>query len=120
MKSAGMLIAGLLVSSMGFAAKPNVVLIITDDQGYGDVGAHGNTKIITPHLDRLHAESVRLTDYHVDPTCAPTRSALMTSHYSQYNGTWHTIMGRSLLRADETIIPEIFQNNRYVTHMSGK
>ena len=51
---------------------------MTDDQGYGDVGAHGNTMIRTPNLDKLAGESVRLTDFHVDPTCAPTRAALMT------------------------------------------
>ena len=59
-------------------AQPNVIIVITDDQGYGDVGAHGNTMIQTPNLDQLHTQSVRLTDYHVDPTCSPTRSALMT------------------------------------------
>src|SRR5437763_816976 len=55
---------------------PNVVLILDDDQGYGDLSCHGNPVLRTPHLDRLHAESVRLTDFHVSPTCAPTRCAL--------------------------------------------
>ncbi len=53
--------------------KPNVILIITDDQGYGDIGAHGNPLIQTPNMDQLHAESVRFTNFHVDPTCSPTR-----------------------------------------------
>ena len=65
---------------------PNIVLVITDDQGYGDIGAHGNTMIRTPHLDKLHGESVRLTNFHVDPTCSPTRSALMTGRYSSSGG----------------------------------
>ncbi len=108
------------LSSLAGSVRPNVIVVITDDQGYGDIGAHGNPVILTPNLDKMHSESVRLTNYHVDPTCAPTRSALMTSHYSQYNGTWHTIMGRSLLRADETVMPQIFLKNGYVTHMSGK
>ena len=56
--------------------RPNVVLFMTDDQGYGDLGCHGNPVLKTPHLDRLHAESVRLTNFHVDPTCAPTRAVL--------------------------------------------
>ena len=56
-------------------ARPNVIVIITDDQGYGDLAAHGNEMISTPHLDQLAAESVRFTDFHVDPTCSPTRSA---------------------------------------------
>ena len=56
--------------------RPHVVLFMTDDQGYGDLGCHGNPVLKTPHLDRLHAESVRLTNFHVDPTCAPTRAVL--------------------------------------------
>ena len=60
---------------------PNVILVMTDDQGYGDIGALGNTMIETPNLDQLHAESVRLTNYHVDPTCSPTRSALLSGRY---------------------------------------
>ena len=102
------------------ASKPNVIIVITDDQGYGDIGAHGNTVIQTPNLDKMHSESVRLTNYHVDPTCSPTRSALMTGRYSQRNGTWHTIMGRSILRRDEVIMPQFFKKAGYTTHMSGK
>src|SRR6266576_470095 len=60
------------------ARKPNVVVLITDDQGYGDLACHGNPILKTPHLDKLHGESVRLTSFHVDPTCSPTRAALMT------------------------------------------
>ena len=66
------------LASTALAQRPNVVLVITDDQGYGDLGAHGNAMIRTPHLDALHEESVRLTDYHVDPTCSPAHSALMS------------------------------------------
>ena len=62
--------------------RPNIILVITDDQGYGEVAAHGNSMIQTPNLDALHAESVRLTNFHVDPTCSPTRSALITGRYS--------------------------------------
>src|SRR5207237_7494115 len=59
------------------AEKPNVVIVLTDDQGYGDLSCHGNPVLKTPNLDRLHAEGVRFTDFHVSPTCAPTRSALL-------------------------------------------
>ena len=97
-----------------------VIVIITDDQGYGDVGAHGNSMIVTPNLDRLHAESVRLTDYHVDPTCSPTRAALMTGRYSTRTGVWHTIMGRSLMRGDELTVAEVFRRGGYRTGMFGK
>ena len=99
---------------------PNVILIITDDQGYGDIAAHGNTMIQTPHLDQLHEESVRLVDFHVDPTCSPTRSALLTGRYSTRTGVWHTIMGRSLMRPEETTIAEIFLGEGYRTGMVGK
>ena len=101
-------------------ARPNVVVIITDDQGYGDVGAHGNEVISTPHLDRLWSESVRLTDFHVDPTCSPTRSALMSGRYSTRTGVWHTIMGRSLMDPDEETVAELFRDGGYRTAMFGK
>ena len=100
--------------------KPNVVFIITDDQGYGDLGCHGNPIIQTPHLDRLHGESVRLTNFHVGPTCAPTRAGLMTGRYCNCTGVWHTIMGRSLLRADEVTLGDVFRASGYRTGMFGK
>ncbi len=99
---------------------PNVVLIITDDQGYGDLGAHGNTMLRTPHLDALARQSVRLTNFHVDPTCAETRSALMTGKYSCRVGVWHTIMGRSILRAEEKIMPQFFAEAGYRCGQFGK
>jgi len=101
-------------------ARPNVILVITDDQGYGDVAAHGNTMIQTPHLDQLYAESVRLTDFHVDPTCSPTRSALMSGRYSTRTGVWHTIMGRSLMSPTEVTLAELFKAGGYRTGMFGK
>jgi arylsulfatase A-like enzyme len=100
--------------------RPNVIVVITDDQGYGDVGAHGNPVIATPNLDRLAAESVRFTDFHVDPTCSPTRSALMSGRYSTRTGVWHTIMGRSLMSPDELTLAEVFRANGYRTGMFGK
>ena len=102
------------------ADRPNVIVVITDDQGYGDVGAHGNTMIRTPHLDALWAESVRLTDYHVDPTCSPTRSALLSGRYSTRTGVWHTIRGRSLMRTEEVTIAETLGASGYATGMFGK
>ncbi|MBL8848888.1 MAG: arylsulfatase [Planctomycetaceae bacterium] len=102
------------------ADRPNVVLLITDDQGYGDIGAHGNTMLKTPTLDRLHGQSVRLTDFHVDPTCSPTRSALMTGRYSTRTGVWHTIAGRSLMDPGEITLAEVFAANGYATGQFGK
>jgi arylsulfatase A-like enzyme len=93
---------------------------MTDDQGYGDLGCHGNRQIRTPNLDALYAESVRMTDYHVDPTCSPTRSALITGRYSSRTGVWHTIMGHSILHKDETTIAQAFQKAGYRTGIFGK
>ena len=102
------------------ARRPNIVVVITDDQGYGDLGRHGNSVIRTPRIDALGEESVRLTNYHVDPTCAPTRAALLTGRYSSRTGVWHTIMGRSIIRADEKLLPEILADAGYQTGMFGK
>ncbi len=100
--------------------QPNVILVITDDQGYGDLGCHGNPVVQTPHLDRFHGESVRLTNYHVGPTCAPTRAGLLTGRYANSTGVWHTIGGRSLLRADEYSLADAFRANGYATGLFGK
>ena len=102
------------------AKRPNVVLVITDDQGYGDLSCHGNPVLKTPNLDKLHSESVRLTDYHVAPTCSPSRAALITGHWTNRTGVWHTIMGRSMLRANEVTIGKILGDGGYHTGMFGK
>ena len=100
--------------------RPNVVLVITDDQGYGDLGAHGNSMIKTPNMDQLYTESARLTNFHVDPTCSPTRSALMSGRYSTRTGVWHTIMGRSLMSPSELTMAEVFSAAGYRTGAFGK
>ncbi len=100
--------------------RPNVVFVLTDDQGYGEIGAHGNPDIRTPHLDALHAESVRFTDFHVGTTCAPTRSGLLTGHNCNSTGVWHTIGGRSLLREDEWTLADALKGAGYRTGHFGK
>ncbi len=100
--------------------QPNVIIILTDDQGYGDIGALGNAIIETPNMNRLHNESVRFTNFHVDPTSAPTRSALMTGRYSHHVGVWHTIKGGNHLRRGETTMAEVFKHNGYQTALFGK
>jgi len=99
---------------------PNVILIMTDDQGYGDLGCHGSPYVNTPTLDKLFEESVHFTDFHVDPCCSPTRSALMTGCYSSRAGVWHTIGGRSLLKEGMTTIADLFGANGYETGIFGK
>lgn len=112
------------LSFVGFAvfanAHPNVVFVITDDQGYGDLSCHGNPILETPALDKLHGESVRLTDFHVSPTCAPTRGALMSGHFTNRAGPWHTIMGRCFLFEGEKTLGEVFEDGGYATGMFGK
>ena len=99
---------------------PNVILVITDDQGYGDLGCHGNTMIRTPHLDRLYKQSVRLTDFHVSPCCTPTRAALMTGRHCIRTGAWGTTWGRSLPRGDEVMMARAFADAGYRTGAFGK
>lgn len=100
--------------------RPNVILMITDDQGYGDLSAHGNPYLKTPNLDKLRSQSVRLTDFHVDPSCSPTRSAILTGQYSARSGVWHTIGGRSLLRKEQMTIADVFKHSGYTTGLFGK
>ncbi len=99
---------------------PNVIIVMTDDQGYGDISAHGNPHINTPNIDKLHSESIRLTNFHVGTTCAPSRAALMTGRDGNKVGVWHTIAGRSQLDRRETTMAEIFKENGYRTGMFGK
>ncbi|MEX2287454.1 MAG: arylsulfatase [Planctomycetaceae bacterium] len=99
---------------------PNVILVMTDDQGYGDLSCHGNPWLKTPAIDALAANSIRLANYHVDPTCAPTRAALMTGRYSSRTGVWHTVMGRSILRKDEVTMAQAFADSGYRTGIFGK
>ena len=100
--------------------RPNIVFVLTDDQGYGDLGCHGNRVIRTPCLDRFHREAVRFTDYHVGSTCAPTRAGLLTGHYCNSAGVWHTIGGRSLLRADEWTLADALAGAGHRTGHFGK
>ncbi len=100
--------------------RPNVILVLTDDQGYGDLACHGNDIIQTPYIDKFWGESVRFTNYHVGPTCAPTRAGLITGHYANSTGVWHTIGGRSLLRRQEWTIADAMRGSDYKTAIFGK
>ena len=100
--------------------KPNVIVVITDDQGYGDLGCHGNPIVKTPAIDAFYKKSVRLTDFHVGPTCAPTRAGLLTGRYANRTGVWHTIGGCSILRKEEVTVADVFSENGYETALFGK
>jgi len=106
--------------AQGDVDRPDVVLIMTDDQGYGDLACHGNPVIKTPHLDQLYLDSVRFTNFHVDPTCSPTRGALMSGKYSHRAKVWHTIAGGNHLRASEMTMADAFRASGYRTGMFGK
>lgn len=108
-----------LIAFVSGQSRPNVVIVITDDQGYGDLACHGNPVIKTPNLDKLYSESTVLTDYHVAPTCSPTRAALLSGHWTNRTGVWHTIMGRSMIRENEVTLGQHFQKD-YATAMFGK
>lgn len=101
-------------------AQPNIVFVISDDQGYGDLGCTGNPIVQTPHIDRLAAESSQLDDYHVAPTCSPTRAALLTGHWTDRTGVWHTVNGRSMLRENEVTLGQLLKDQGYATGMFGK
>lgn len=102
------------------AQKPNVIIVLADDQGYGDMGCNGNPWIKTPNMDRLHSQSLRFTNFHSGTTCAPTRAGLMTGKYCSKVGVWHTIQGRSILNPNETILAETLKNAGYTTAIFGK
>ncbi|VGO13871.1 Arylsulfatase [Pontiella desulfatans] len=110
----------LLVCAALGAARPNVVLIMTDDQGYGDMGCHGNPVLKTPNIDRLHDEAVRFSDFHVSSFCTPTRGALMTGRDPGRNGAYRTSSGRTMLHTDEKTIADFFSDSGYATGMVGK
>jgi arylsulfatase A-like enzyme len=99
---------------------PNILLIVTDDQGYGDLGFHGNPKIQTPHLDRLARESVRLRSFYVSPVCSPTRSSLLTGRYNYRTGVVDTYLGRSLMQRDELTVADMLSRAGYRTGIFGK
>lgn len=102
------------------ATKPNVIIVLTDDQGYGDLSCHGNPTLKTPNLDRLHGQSVRLTDFHVSPMCTPTRSQLLTGRDALDNGAMNVSSGRSMIRREIPTLADVFAAGGYRTGLFGK
>ena len=114
----------VILASTGVAAgetptRPNVLLVMTDDQGYGDLGFHGNPKVRTPNLDRLARESTRLTSFSVSPVCSPTRASLLTGRYNYRTGVVDTYLGRSLMHPDEVTLAEMLAAAGYRTGLRG-
>jgi arylsulfatase len=99
---------------------PNIVLVMTDDQGYGDLSFTGNPILKTPHIDTFAKESVRFTDFHVSPTCAPTRASLMTGRHEFRSGVTHTINERERLSLKAVTLPQVLKTAGYATGIFGK
>lgn len=114
-------IAGAIADSNDSSGtKPNIILVMTDDQGYGDLGCHGHPFLKTPNLDKLHAQSTRFTSFHVSPSCAPTRAALMSGRLPFKNGVTHTILERERMALSATTIAEVLKRAGYATGIFGK
>ncbi len=110
----------LLVLSANGATKPNVVIILTDDQGWGDLSVHGNTNLDTPNIDRLANEGIEFSNFYVCPICSPTRAEFLTGRYNPRGGVRSASRGEERLDLDEVTIAEIFRDNGYKTAAFGK
>jgi len=117
-------VLGTAVSAAAFPAaaqrRPNVILILTDDHGYGDLSLHGNDKLKTPNLDSLARQGVQFTQFHVSPVCSPTRSSLMTGRYNYRTGVVDTYLGRAMMYPDEVTLAELLGGAGYRTGIFGK
>lgn len=100
--------------------KPNVILIVSDDQGWGDLSVNGNSNLKTPNIDRLAKEGVQFSRFYVSPVCSPTRAEILTGRYHPRGGVYSTSEGGERLDLDETTIAEIFKANAYHTAAFGK
>ena len=99
---------------------PNVILIITDDQGYGDLGFHNNPNVQTPTIDAFAQQGIRLNNFHVSPVCAPTRSSIMTGRYSLRTGVRDTYNGGAIMAPSEFTLAEMLKQVNYSTGIFGK
>jgi len=102
------------------AEQPNVIIILADDMGYGDLGVLGNPRVKTPNLDRLHAQSVRFTNHHVAPVCAPSRGELLSGIDAYRNGASTAVYGYTMVRREIPLMPQFFRDNGYATAHFGK
>ena len=115
-----LMLAVSLFSSAQENRPPNVIVIITDDQGYGDLGITGNPHVKTPVLDNFARESIRFNQFYVSPVCAPTRASLMTGRFSLRTGIRDTYNGGAIMATEEVTIAEMLQKAGYKTGIFGK
>ncbi len=119
------LLAALLHTATAFAgplagSRPDIILVMTDDQGMGDLSCMGNEVVRTPHIDEFYKHSTRFTEFHVSPTCAPTRAAMMSGRYPFNVGVTHTILQRERMALEVTTLPQVLQSAGYATGIFGK
>lgn len=114
------LVTTVSVTNKSQGMRPNIVLVLTDDQGFGDIGFHGNYRIRTPNLDQFASQGVELTRFYVSPVCAPTRASLMTGRYYYRTGVIHTSRGGAKMHGEEVTIAELLAGNGYQTGIFGK
>lgn len=116
-----LLLVILLVCSPARAAeRPNFVVILTDDQGWGDLSVHGNGNLATPHIDKLSREGATLQHFYVCRVCAPTRAEFLTGRYYPRTGVSGVTVGQERLNVDETTVADLFQAAGYATGAFGK
>ena len=114
------LLSGVAEADSLSGSRPNIILVMTDDQGMGDLSGMGNTILRTPNIDQLAEESTRLTDFQVSPTCAPTRAAMMSGRRPFEVGVTHTILQRERMALDVVTFPQALQKAGYETGLFGK
>lgn len=112
--------ACLSLFQLSCSKQPNLLLIITDDQGYGDLSLHGNTILDTPHLDAIGLNGVRFDNFHVSPVCAPTRAAVLTGRRPMSTGAYYVTRGGEVMDAGEYTLAELLKDHGYSTACIGK
>ncbi len=116
------LMFGLLAGTVIAAdqVRPNVIVVLTDDQAFGDLGIHGNPHVRTPHLDRFAREGTQFSRFYVSPVCSPTRASLLTGRYHYRTGVLHTSRGGAKMHGDEVTLAELLRAAGYHTGIFGK
>jgi arylsulfatase A-like enzyme len=115
-----MFVLTLLLGCKNKIIKPNIILIMTDDQGYGDISAHGSPDVLTPNMDKLKSQGISMEDFQVSPTSAPTRSAILTGRHPFKNGITHTILERERMALGVSTLPEVLKRGGYTSGIFGK
>ena len=117
---AGMPVMAVAAANASAAGRPNVVLFLVDDLGYGDLACHGNPHVRTPHIDAFGREAVEFTRFHVSPVCSPTRASLMTGRYNFRTGVADVFGAATQMDGGEVTLAERLRAAGYATGLFGK